>query len=142
MPVKNATGSGKFLAGLKEAGVPEGVLRVSARIVSGKETGAVKIRGTLWLPTEREMFPDGKSTIESYTSNPISIGADERAENQAQLEYYGSNNVKYNDTNSHVYWLGSAYTSDWTFCLVMGMGITLNGGAASALGCAPAFCVW
>jgi hypothetical protein len=51
--------------------------------------------------------------------------------------------VKYGDTGDSVYWLGSAYCdSTSTFCIVLNTGITMNGGASGALGCAPAFCVW
>jgi hypothetical protein len=78
--------TGNFLDGLKHAGVPEGLLWGPERYVSTKGNGAGKINDFLWLPTEREMFADGKGT----NGNSFSV-TEETAANQARLEYYTGN---------------------------------------------------
>jgi hypothetical protein len=149
--------SGKFLDGLKNAGVPEDWLFAPIRYVTnnGKRyeynwqtdvetktdlaTGADEIQDTVWLPTVREMFGEPDASNETY----------ETAANQARLEYYTDNTarIKYNGGgHADWYWEASpgwalSSTSNGTFCEVT------TGGAASflwpdqSLGVAPAFCV-
>jgi hypothetical protein len=137
--------TGEFLSGLKDAGVPEGVLWGPARVVSGKEDGAKTINDTLWLPTEREMF--GGQTY--------SDAAHETEGNQARLPYYAddASRIKVYKTDTGYpavstaygmwYWEGSAYAGGAsTWCAVSsGGGYSITIFASSVSGCAPAFCV-
>jgi hypothetical protein len=135
--------TGEFLSGLKDAGVPEGVLWGPARVVSGKDDGEKTINDTLWLPTEREMFG----------SRTFSVAAHETEGNQARLPYYADlasrKKVYKTDTgypavtgNGQYYWEGSAYAAGASsFCNVSYIGFAYYFGAGSAGGCAPAFCV-
>jgi hypothetical protein len=66
--------TGEFLSGLKDAGVPEGVLWGPSRVVSGKENGAKTINDTLWLPTEREMFGSRLWSVEPMKRQGIRRG--------------------------------------------------------------------
>jgi hypothetical protein len=144
VPVDGASGSGNFLAGLKEAGVPEDALWGPSRIMS-KNPGQQTINDLLWLPTEREMHGDNSSQ---------SIANDETVSNQARLEYYGSNENRYklyksqtdypnvSSLYSKVYWEASvAHYSDPMFCIVGAGGNASNTGASGLECCAPAFCV-
>jgi hypothetical protein len=132
--------TGNFLAGLKNAGVPEGTLWAPKRIVSLRN-GQGELEDLLWLPTEREMF--GK--------NANSVSADETEENQARLEYYDSNGKRkkhLGDSSSMRYWLASpSYREVYSgvnrvFCAVGGTyGATDYNEAGAYHGCVPAFCV-
>jgi hypothetical protein len=156
--------AGNFLAGLKNAGVPENVLWAPERVLSAgiDGTGAVTISDKLWLPTERELFQDGKSLIyigydinNTFILGPFSANG-ETAGNQARLEYYTDNNIRrktwcgdlairnnyYPDMESGygwMYWTGSSDEFYSGFCVVTGEGI--SSGSTSAHGVAPAFCV-
>jgi hypothetical protein len=129
--------SGKFLAGLVAAGVPEGVLWAPARYVANGGSGATKedeIKDILWLPTEWEMF--GSQAAPSATC--------ETEGNQARLEYYNSDGrrKKYFESDLIWYWEASPYSGDSaSFCAVYRYGHTYYNGASSAGGVAPAFCV-
>jgi hypothetical protein len=137
-----------FLAGLNKAGVPDEVLWAPERVLSVgiKRTGNAAIKDKLWLPTEREMFQDGKNPFDGpYASDG------ETAENQARLEYYTDNTSRakawcgnifyYPDMeDGDSYWMSSAdYSRTSSFCTV-GRGETNHGGLDIA-GVAPAFCV-
>jgi hypothetical protein len=137
--------TGEFLSGLKDAGVPEGVLWGPARVVSGKGDGAKTINDTLWLPTEREMVDDQNYSVADH----------ETEKNQAWLPYYvdSAARKKVYKTNTDYpvvstptgqwYWEGSARAVDASsFSIVYITGGDANGYSASTLGgCVPAFCV-
>jgi hypothetical protein len=128
-----------FLAGLKNAGVPEAVLWAPKRYVSARTTynvavDPVLIEDVLWLPTGREMFGP-------YYGKSI---ADETAGNQTRLEYYDYENYEvsagFEDYNtrfmkwrkyaqSYGYWwyweasqVGDQYNASKSFCGVFGGG--------------------
>jgi hypothetical protein len=132
--------SGKFLAGLEDAGVPKDVLWGPTRVMSTKP-GEEKITDVLWLPTEREMFKGGMTGY----YGPLS-GKDETGDNQAGLGYYtidnkdSSREKKFGETATW-YWVASAdSSSEATFCNVGITGLPGLYGAAGTCGCAPAFC--
>jgi hypothetical protein len=153
--------NGNFLTGLKNAGVPEGVLWGPKRYVSTKGgTGEDNaLSDLLWLPTEREMFHEGISRYNSHQWGLRSVTDDETAQNQARLEYYSGGNDTDLDASYHTesngkrikyqrngdvnwYWEASPYSgSSSSFCLVRYYGSAGTNGAVSAGGCAPAFCV-
>jgi hypothetical protein len=127
--------------------VPDGVLWGPERCLSAgvDGTGTTKITDKLWLPTEREMFGEGK-----YSANG------ETADNQAWLEYYTDSSTRikawWEDTSDYypdmksgygkMYWEGSAYSGgSASFCGVYYNGYATNNGASDAKGVAPAFCV-
>jgi hypothetical protein len=128
---------GKFLAGLKNAGVPEEALWAPKRFVSDKGSGTdnrnTEISDLLWLPTEWELFG----------GNTKSVPADETAANQARLEYYASDEArrKYLADRYEKYWGASPATGDGMFCAVEYTGSAIGHSASGAVGCAPAFCV-
>ncbi|MDR0683502.1 MAG: DUF6273 domain-containing protein, partial [Spirochaetaceae bacterium] len=129
VPFQSKEGSGKFLAGLINAGVPEDVLWVPLRCVyTGSSTE--KISDPLWLPTGKEMFCDGFQYDE------------EEADNQAWLEYYESGDlVKYqNSSAAGVYWVATPYGKN-KFFSVSRSGGEVDNPADSAYGVVPAFCV-
>jgi hypothetical protein len=133
--------SGNFLTGLKNAGVPGGVLWGPKRSVAIRSYGTAtnEIGDLLWLPTEWEMFG-------TRTYSPPDA---ETAANQARLEYYDSDTRRmknYNANNAaseQYYWLSSLYSGTFTsFCSVSSSGSAHTGYASNALGIAPAFCVY
>jgi uncharacterized repeat protein (TIGR02543 family) len=146
------SGSGAFLAGLENAGVPLNVLWAPKRYVAEKGSGATKadlVEDLLWLPTEREMFSIYSA---GYTDNgahdawgPWSNSIYETLENQAWLEYYTS------DAQRRKYYSSSDHGSYWTaspkvdhpsyFTMVYSYGDCGYYNADFAAGCAPAFCV-
>jgi hypothetical protein len=153
-PVENDSINGNFLKGLIEAGVPDEVLWAPVRILSKSSNGAdtVPLSDKLWLPTEREMFRDGKST---YAEGLYSADS-ETEDNQARLAYYTTDSTRLkvwherkdrypNMTNlGSDYWTGSTYSgSSLTFTIVRDTGGNhdAGNGASSVLGVAPAFCV-
>jgi hypothetical protein len=131
-------GSGRisFLAGLKNAGVPDEVLWGPTRIVSVKgKDGSKEISDLLWLPTVNELcsIGGGKEVVE-----------DETTKNQARLEYHLSIDdvKKYVISGAHFYWLASPYAgSSSSFCFVNYSGDANFTSAGSSGGCVPAFCV-
>jgi hypothetical protein len=148
---------GKFLEGLKAAGVPEGALWAPKRVVSVKN-GQGELEDLLWLPTERELFENGKSTYQYEGTtygpyNPRSVTADETAANQARLEYYTTNESRLkffaggsaDITHIHAddwWWEASPYAADaYSFCRVDYAGYSYYISASKEGGCAPAFCV-
>jgi hypothetical protein len=158
VPTEDDPNSGKFLDGLKNAGVPEDRLFAPKRYVTnnGKRydddtgdsdlaAGVDEIEDTVWLPTERELFGVPDASNEAY----------ETAANQARLEYYSgadedeanAKRVKYTGGgNAGSYWGASPGqanpgASNGSFCEV-----TMDGAASYAPpdqvnGVAPAFCV-
>jgi hypothetical protein len=145
------TTSGKFLAGLKNAGIPVNVLWAPKRYVANKGTGATAadlIEDLLWLPTEGELFGFDPA---SYTNNgshsawgPLSNQTYENETNQARFAYYTSDaqRIKYNSSNScYGYVDASPHTSTVGFCTVNSDGSAYGSNASSVGGCAPAFCV-
>jgi hypothetical protein len=137
-PVAGVNESGKFLAGLIAAGVPQKVLWQPVRYVAKKGKGANgvnKLEDPLWLPTERELFNENLYSRPAWES-PV---------NQAWLEYYHSadRRIKYDATNSpQSYWEASADdTTTDAFGSVSNKGLRSVGPANSSRGAAPAFCV-
>jgi hypothetical protein len=139
VPFDDAPGSGPFLAGLREAGVPESVLWAPLRYVSTRGSGDTPIQDVLWLPTEWEVF--GGITG--------SVAAEERADNQTWLEYYADSakRPKQRIANTYIgWWLASPYMHiEQAFCAVEFLhnldppeqtNLSFSNG-----GCAPAFCV-
>jgi hypothetical protein len=132
--------SGKFLEGLKNAGVPEEALWAPKRFVSDKGSGTdnrnTEISDLLWLPTEWELF-GGNTTY--------SVSADETEANQARLEYYDSAEArkKYRGEAKWYerYWGASPANNDDMFCSFEHTGTALGFSASGAIGCVPAFCV-
>jgi len=151
------SGSGAFLVGLVNAGVPDAVLFAPKRYVtnngkrynSGDEmdlaTGADEIEDKVWLPTVREMFgiPDA-SNVDYETEL-----------NQARLEYYPPDNtdeakakrIKYNEGGgANSYWEASpGWTSNsvpnGSFCVVKDDGNVNYLWPDRDEGVAPAFCI-
>jgi hypothetical protein len=147
VPVDTISGSGKFLNGLLEAGVPKTVLWAPARMISTNGSGATKISDLLWLPTEREMFP-----ADAITNGPNSYVNDETNANQARLEYYNKpddeNNSpyfkEYTSNGAREYWLSSANPKRGGFCTVQNSRSWFsdpNPGINYRRGVVPAFCV-
>jgi hypothetical protein len=134
-----------FLPGLLAAGVPEGVLYAPVRYVANggaRATAADALTDRLWLPTEREVFQDGKDADGDSFSSRYETSA-----NQARLEYYAGDaqRVKY-DKGGGWHWWWEASPSTYaagaaSFCNVHNGGNTSGGSASGVGGCAPAFCV-
>jgi hypothetical protein len=143
-PVEDDEGSGKFLAGLTAAGVPEGVLWGPKRVMGTKleDPKTKTINDLLWLPTERELFKDGEDGDGSSHSD-----TNETEGNQAGLEYYTNANEnglrkKQFGASDAAYWMASASNSGGvSFCSVTNGGVDAADAGATA-GCAPAFCVY
>jgi hypothetical protein len=130
-------GSGKFLAGLSDAGVPINVLWGPARVMSEKN-GQTIINDLLWLPTEREMFPGGK---DADSNGPRSIATDETAQNQARLEYYVSDSSRRKAPPAGGYWIASADSGSAVYFCYVADSRTAVFYAEAEGGVAPAFCV-
>jgi hypothetical protein len=135
-PVSGKDGSGAFLTGLKNAGVPFGDAWMWApkRYVANGGKNAT-LSDQLWLPTEREMFGENTGSSSTY----------ETAAKQARLAYYDSASarIKYTDSSGeYYYWLAFAYGSTSVhFCTVLISGEPANGYAPYAYSFAPALCV-
>jgi hypothetical protein len=137
-----AEGSGNFITGLKNAGVPASVMWGPKRSISkgGGDTAGTAcnvIEDLVWLPTEREVF-------KSNTYSPTS----ETEANQAYFEYYQNNaqRTKYNSNNNPVGWYESSYDvgQAYRFSCVDMYGApqrTYANGANGISGVAPVFCV-
>jgi hypothetical protein len=118
-PVKDSngavvTGSGNFLAGLLEAGLPKDVLwGLSRRMATDKTKGTAIIDDLLWLPTEREVYGGWNQGYFYSVETEIT---------QAWLEYYTSaksaKKLSKDITNypevtaARQYWLASMYGVD------------------------------
>ena len=137
--VNGDEGSGRFLAGLIEAGVPRGVLWAPKRIVfkcinpdtDPRPWGSNEISDLLWLPTERELRGDTSIPAETVVS-------------QARLEYYdrSARRKKYQKESSdaEVYW--QATSGNYTFRSVNRDDYFFTqSDDSSNFGCVPAFCV-
>jgi hypothetical protein len=137
IPIQGISGSGKFLVGLENAGVPGTVLWAPMRHASTIEVIGYDVawagNDALWLPTEREMF--GSQTHS---------GSLETADNQARLEYYDTETkrIKHSSANPAQYWLASQLPSLESFCAVESSGDADKSEATGVGGVAPAFCVW
>jgi chitodextrinase len=128
-------GTGNFLAGLKNAGVPEAVLWGPSRVMATADATDKKItiNDLLWLPTLYEML--GETSVTAETE-----------QNQPQLAYYNDSSprkkVDKSRTTDGIYWLASGQFGDNTaFYTVKANGRDEPHGAATVLGVAPAFCV-
>jgi hypothetical protein len=144
VPVAGFAGSGNFLEGLNNAGVPpEGVLWAPTRYVANggsDATGTDEIIDLLWLPTEREMHGA------QNRSSPL-----ETEQNQAWLEYYPASDtipdnwyrIKNTSTGGDsFYWEGSPRSNNLaSFCSADYLVHTNFNGADRTGGVAPAFCV-
>jgi hypothetical protein len=136
-----------FLAGLKNAGVPQAVLWVPKRYVSARgiytqAAAPALIEDVLWLPTVREMF---EAVPEFYL-----IADEETAENQARLEYYDSEaklikwvSVLGGSYNYIAYYWngGSVFPGSSSWFYTVHAGTVAVSTAEGPGGCAPAFCV-
>jgi hypothetical protein len=128
-------GSGNFLDGLLEAGVPNTVLWAPGRVlglgVNG--TGSMTVSDKLWLPTESEMFG-----VKSYSPDS------ETAANQARLEYYKTDESrkKYTEYNAVTYWGASpSYHTVGGFQDIVPSGNVDGNDGIIENGIVPAFCV-
>jgi hypothetical protein len=141
-PVSGVDGSGRYLAGLTGAGVPESVLFAPKRYVANGSHGdankAEEIQDLVWLPTMREMTGGDFGANTTY----------ETEANQARLEYYDTNDKREKGRiwttayRGYFYWTASP-SSGSRFCIIYGNGSgTLQDEASQAHGVAPAFCVW
>jgi hypothetical protein len=146
-PVVGVDGSGTFLAGLYNAGVPEEVLWGPARVMSTKneDPPAETIQDLLWLPTEYEMFGKADQSVKNV----------ETAGNQASFkQYYTGYNrlIKASQATSNyptitqatlpAYWLASAGDSGTNvFCVVFTNATPSVAKASNVRGVSPAFCV-
>jgi hypothetical protein len=150
IPVVGDGNSGKFLAGLKNAGVPEEVLWAPQRFVLKSQTDGEMIQDKLWVPTLYEMT--GKNQARELNNVTVKL---ETSSNQAKLEYYTSstlldkNRKKYaiyiGEVIERNYWLASPYPNDdYKFCIVNSYsykGLPTNIEAHYVSGVVPAFCV-
>jgi hypothetical protein len=126
--------TGNFLAGLENAGVPLGVLWAPARSISSSTDSVEEIRDLLWLPTIWEIV--GSQYNWAVPS--------ESAENQARLEYYGTNIKRYKlDSSTELcgYW-ASSMDSSYGFCRSSNDGWPSFLKADQIYGVVPAFCVY
>ncbi|GHU06989.1 hypothetical protein FACS1894151_00640 [Spirochaetia bacterium] len=133
VPTPGNSESGRFLASLISAGVPEDVLWAPSRRVA---FSSAPLEDKLWLPTEYEIFGANTCSREDY----------ENSSNQVQLQYYtdASNRIKEGDDvgTPAEYWLASPGNSDTnSFCLVAADGGNTVSSASNSYGVAPAFCV-
>jgi hypothetical protein len=145
-PVVGADGSGTFLAGLYNAGVPEEVLWGPARVMSTKNESSPTetINDLLWLPTEYEMFGKVKNSVTGVetTGNQASFaqyytGYIRLLKASSQDSYYPA--IK-NTTSA--YWLASAGDSGANvFCVVFTDAKPALVKASNVRGVSPAFCV-
>jgi hypothetical protein len=147
------SGSGAFLTGLTNAGVPSSVLWAPKRYVwhGTGSTYADLIQDKLWLPTVREMVQ--KDPLGIVGGNDIvSNDTYETEANQAFFEYYTSivsSRAKYRVVILTVplvvnggYWLASPHSASATnFCCILGGGSSNYDVASGISGVAPAFCV-
>jgi hypothetical protein len=143
VPLEGVSGSGVFLEGLVNAGVPANVLWAPKRYIANKGSGATTadlIEDKLWLISVWEFCGAGPNyRVVGY----------ETAENQVYLKSYYKDVSRRNkyDKNGAVatYWLASPYKSNVTnFCSVTAgtsKGHLITANATTAHGVAPAFCV-
>ncbi|GMO41351.1 MAG: hypothetical protein Ta2B_21170 [Termitinemataceae bacterium] len=126
--------SGKFLLGLKNAGVPDSVLWAPSRRVAsnGYSTSSDIVEDKLWLPTEMELWG-------SY----YSVSGAETNGNQASLrDFYTDDNTRKKYGADTAYSLASPRSSDTAkFCVINWQGYNSSLSASSASGVTPAFCV-
>jgi hypothetical protein len=126
--------TGNFLAGLKNAGVPDAVLWAPTRHVWNTISGVEIIQDKLWLPTEREMFGSNGHSNSTY----------ETQNNQARLGYYDTDQkrIKLQSNNTGIgYWLGSPVWDRYYACVDHSGKMAYNGVDVGGVGVAPAFCV-
>jgi hypothetical protein len=138
--VSGDNNSGKFLAGLLAAGVPQSALWAPNRVIGG--ASSITVTDSVYLPTVWEVAETNNST----GSNSVAITANEGTGNQGRLTIYGAgsggNNSRVKD--STLYWLASAstkYGRSSSFCVVDYYGVASDNNASFASGIAPAFCV-
>jgi hypothetical protein len=150
-------GSGNFLTGLVNAGVPKDVLWGPTRYVStvgfqNIATDVTTINDLLWLPTQFEMTGASQTAVNESLTAMLA----ENDTNQVQLKYYtggadpASKRTKSNKSGANAsYWLGSTGTLKNTGApYIAGFAMVSNVGAASRAptyltdyGVVPAFCV-
>jgi hypothetical protein len=140
-PVTGVAGSGNFLAGLKNAGVPEAVLWGPVRVMATKDTASTAtIHDLLWLPTAWEMFGAGTGADSSEAvGNQVRLAYYMVTENLAKI----AKTIKgYPTVNQALkYWLASAAANNGThFCMTLQTSSAADS-AETELGVAPAFCV-
>jgi hypothetical protein len=146
-------GSGNFLTGLVNAGVPKDVLWGPTRYLStvganNTADNVTTINDLLWLPTRFEMTGASQPAIPTKVTAMLA----ENDTNQVQLKYYtegtdpASKRTKSKLYGSNdIYWLSSASH----FNSVGGFAVIGAGGNAVVInvstttnGVVPAFCVW
>jgi hypothetical protein len=149
-PVGNDANSGRFLAGLKNAGVPMGVLWAPERRLFSETDiigyigviygyGSPSVIDLLWLPTVREMHGPAYMALHSYIAGGT-------ARDQAWLEYYTGNDQrrKYLD-NKKMFWYWESTGGYPSFSTCNDFNIELMAShhfePDTAGGVAPAFCV-
>jgi hypothetical protein len=147
-PVKDSNGtvvpgSGKFLDGLKDAGVPKDVLWEPARVMATKKADPDQtaiINDLLWLPTQWEMFGISGNYADSS----------ENGDNQVTLNYSDGLKIRKVDNSvdgypaaldeTSTYWLATA-AGDMATQFCAALDASYFGDANNVLGVAPAFCV-
>jgi hypothetical protein len=158
VPVEAVPGSGNFLAGFVEAGVPVDVLWGPTRYVANKGNGNTEddittLNDLLWLPTQFEMTGESEPNYDSagwgWTGSGMRA---ENAINQVTLEYYTENSqavskrIKSRFAGSKfVYWLSSASSQpndvSINFSMVNPDGVANSAPSFGIIGVVPAFCV-
>jgi hypothetical protein len=143
-------GSGNFLAGLVNAGVPKDVLWGPTRYLSTKgfentADNVTTINDLLWLPTRFEMT--GASATATDSPKATAMLAEDDT-NQVRLEYYtagteaAAKRVKSGLSNLSEYWLSSASTAKQNIGFVQVYAEKIyDVGSYLRLGVVPAFCV-
>jgi hypothetical protein len=145
-------GSGNFLTGLVNAGVPKDVLWGPTRYVAtvgrnNTEDNVTTINDLLWLPTRFEMTGSSQPANSTYSMTEMLA---ENNTNQVRLEYYpksagaDSKRVKLGLSGITDYWLSSTNTSNSNigFAEVWDDGSVEFTVSSSVWGVVPAFCVW
>jgi hypothetical protein len=145
-------GSGNFLAGLVNAGVPKDVLWGPTRYVStvgynNTVDDVTTINDLLWLPTRFEMTGSSQAAI---SPSGVTEMLAENDTNQVRLKYYteGDNNGRKKskqDGSFLAYWLSSAAPFNNSlrgFAIINTSGTApVNSASTTRNGVVPAFCV-
>jgi hypothetical protein len=155
VPVEGAAGSGKFLAGLLAAGVPESALWAPKRVTGGTFSpwdpkgayeASVKaktstISDVLYLPTVWEVNNGSLAMITYYPSKGAPATGGENDSNQGVLRAYNSDSAR-GDKGSSMggWWLASASGDTCGFIGVYG-GKFYYSHTGEHCGVAPVFCV-
>jgi uncharacterized repeat protein (TIGR02543 family) len=144
--VSEDANSGKFLAGLLAAGVPQTALWAPSRVIGGNSSNKSTVTDSVYLPTVWEVAETNNSTQSGSTSDAMT--ANEGTENQGRLTIYGAGEGGNNGrvkSGATWYWLASTSTyylsPGYSFCLVYYLGFIDGANASFEGGVAPVFCV-